>query len=146
MPHITLLYPYRPVSAFKTAVPRLTRACRSLGPFDVRLERFEVFTHDRSATVYLAAEPAAAFKDLHGALLTAAPDCDDTARFAGGFRPHLSVAQATRPEAERLCARWQAAWQPMVFTVRHVHVVWRNEPPDDVFRSGPAAPLGKPEA
>lgn len=141
MPHITLLYPYRPVTAFKTAVPRLARACRSLAPFDLRLERFDVITHARKATIYLTVDPAAALQDLHQALREAAPDCDDTARFPSGFTPHLSVAQAARREAVALCARWQAAWQPLCFTLTHVTVIWRNEPPDDVFRTGPTVPL-----
>lgn len=146
MPHITLLYPYRPITAFKTAVPQMARACRPLTPFDVRLARFDFFTHERSATIYLAAEPAATIRNLHQALQAAAPDCDDTARFSSGFTPHLSVAQAPRREAEKLSAQWQSDWQPMVFTVTHIHVVWRNKPPDDVFRTGPAIALGKSEA
>ena len=37
MPHITLIYPFRPVSAFEHTAPRLTRACRLVKPFEVRL-------------------------------------------------------------------------------------------------------------
>ena len=43
MPHITLLYPFRAVSAFEQVIPALAQACRSLDPFGVQLNRFDLF-------------------------------------------------------------------------------------------------------
>ena len=143
MPHITLLYPFRPVSAFDQVTPLLTRVCQSLEPFEVQLNRFDRLTHPRrKATLYLIPEPAGALKELQKALLEAVPDCDDVTRFAGGFRPHLSVGQIRSREAPALCAQLQAAWQPLAFTLSQVYLIWRNDPPDDVFRIGPVLFLG----
>ena len=143
MPHITLLYPFRPVSAFEQVVPPLAKACRSLEPFEVHLTRFDLFAHSRrNATVYLVPEPARPLKVLQKALLEIVPDCDDVTRFAGGFIPHLSVGQTRSQEAHALCTRWQASWQPLSWTLAHVYLIWRNEPPDDVFRIGPVLSLG----
>lgn len=143
MPHITLIYPFRPVSAFEQTVPLLDQACRSIEPFDVQLGRFDLFAHNRrKATLYLVPEPAGAFKLLHKALLKIVPDCDDVTRFAGGFTPHLSVGQARGKNAHALCAGWQATWQPLEFTLNHIYLIRRNDPPDDVFCIGPVLSLG----
>ena len=146
MPHITLLYPFRSRAAFEQIAPVLTRTCHLMAPFAVRLQRFGFFVHgSRSATFYLTPEPAGALKALHRALRAKVPDCNDTARFDGGFTPHLSLGQARRREVEALCRRWQARWRPLVFTVDRVYLIWRNDPPDDIFRRGPALPLGPQE-
>jgi 2'-5' RNA ligase len=107
------------------------------------LSRFDLLIHARrKATVYLIPEPARALKELQKALLKIVPDCDDVTRFAGGFRPHLSVGQIRSQEAHALCTKWQATWQRLAFTLSHVYLIWRNDPPDDVFRTGPVLPLG----
>ncbi len=143
MPHINLLYPFRPFSTFEQVLPALDQACRSLEPFEVQLIHFDLFTHSRrNATLYLRPEPTQPFKILQKALLEVVPDCDDTTRFAGGFTPHLSVGQTRSQEAHALCAGWRASWQPLSFTLAQVHLIWRNDPPDDVFRIGPVLYLG----
>ncbi len=143
MPHITLLYPFRQVSAFENVLPALAKACSSLEPFEVQLIRFDFFTHSRrKATLYLDPEPARPLKILQKALLKTVPDCDEMTRFAGGFTPHLSVGQTRSQEAHALCAGWQAKWQHLSFAVSQVHLIWRNDPPDDVFRKGPVLQLG----
>ena len=35
---------------------------------------------------------------------------------------------------EQLRAALQTSWQPVSFTVDRVSLIWRGEPPDDVFR------------
>jgi len=143
MPHITLLYPFRPVAAFEQVTPLLTRVCRSVEPFEVKLSRFDLLIYPRrQATVYLIPEPAGALKELQKALLEIVPDCDDVTRFTGGFRPHLSVGQIRSQEAHALCTKWQATWQPLAFSLSHVYLIWRNDAPDDVFRTGPVLSLG----
>jgi 2'-5' RNA ligase len=143
MPHITLLYPFRPISAFERVSPLLSEVCRTVEPFEVKLTRFDLLIHTRrKATIYLIPEPARELKELQKALLEIVPDCDDVTRFAGGFRPHLSVGQIRSQEADALCAQLQATWQPLAFTLSHVYLIWRNDPPDDVFRIGPVLSLG----
>lgn len=144
MPHITLLYPFRPTVSFELVAPLLTRACRLIKPFEVQLRRFDFFEHTRQrATCYLAPEPAGPLIALHRGLLSTVPDCDDAARFAGGFVPHLSLGQAHSRNAAAWCHRWQASWQPLSFTLEQVHVIWRNDPPDDIFRVGPILSIGR---
>ncbi len=145
MPHITLLYPFRPPTEFERVTPILAQACRLKAPFEVRLQRFGFFRHSRRhSTFYLAPEPAAAIKALHQTLRYKVPDCSDVAQFTGGFTPHLSLGQTRSHDVEAFCRRWQATWRPIAFTLEQVHLIWRNDPPDDIFRLGPALPLGSP--
>jgi hypothetical protein len=47
----------------------------------------------------------------------------------------LSVGQVQgNTEMLRLVSELQAAWQPVRFTVMGVSLIWRGEPPDDVFQ------------
>lgn len=143
MPHITLLYPFRPQAEFERVVPRLAQACDLLAPFEVSLGRFDFFMHARRrVTFYLFPEPSAAIKRLHQALLEKVPDCNDVGLFAGGFRPHLSMGQVRGLDMAAFCRQWQATWSPLSFTLRQVQVIWRNNPPDDIFRIGPVLSLG----
>ena len=145
MPHINLLYPFRPVASFDHVTPLLAGVCRLIKPFEVQLRRFDFFRHTRQrATCYLAPEPAGPLIALHRGLLSTVPDCADAARFAGGFVPHLSLGQTHSRNAAAWCHRWQASWQPLSFTLEQVHVIWRNDPPDDIFRVGPILSIGKP--
>ena len=41
----------------------------------------------------------------------------------------------------RLVAELQAAWQPVRFAVTGVSLIWRGEPPDDVFQVAATVPL-----
>jgi hypothetical protein len=42
----------------------------------------------------------------------------------------------------RLVAKLQAAWQPLRFVVSGINLIWRSEPPDDVFRVAATVTLG----
>jgi len=143
MPHITLIYPFRPVPAFERLTPLLTKACRKASASEIRLARFGFFARSRQkATVYLIPEPAEPLKALHAALLGIVPDCDDVSRFPGGFTPHLSIGQVRSRDAQAFCARWQAAWKPLQFTLTRICLIHRNDPPDDVFRIASVLPVG----
>jgi len=139
MPHVTLLYPFRPHEEFPGLLDSVGAACRSVQQFDVELREFRHFAHnDRSVTLWLAPAQPEGLANLHRALLESFPDCGDTAQFDGGFTPHLSVGQVRGPDAvpraEQLRADLQARWSTLRFAVREVALVWRNEPPDDIFR------------
>ena len=95
MPHITMLYPFRPRSEFEAAAGALSAACGAIPSFEVTLTEFGYFCHGGSSyTLWLAPEPAEPLVRLQAAMLSAVPECDETSRYAGGFTPHLSVGQA----------------------------------------------------
>jgi 2'-5' RNA ligase len=145
MPHITLLYPFRPRQEFPLLAEQLAAVCRTLEPFRLLLRELRYFDHGRgSYTLWLMPEPMAAVQQLQAALQGVAPDCDDVCRYPGGFTPHLSLAQAKgQAMRQRLQDTLQAAWQPLSFMVEAIQLIWRQPPAADVFRVDRAILLGK---
>ena len=145
MPHVTLVYPFRSPEAFDELEPLLAAACRELQPFEIELARLRHFRHGRkSATLWLEPEPGERLREIERALRGVVPDCDDQARHRDGFTPHLSVGQFRGSHAEvlELERALQREWQPVSFGLRAVSLIWRGEPPDDVFRVDRAVALG----
>jgi 2'-5' RNA ligase len=144
MPHVTLLYPFRPREQFDAVEQKLREVCRRLEPFEVRLAEFRRFHHGRQQyTLWLAPEPVDAMVRLQAALQSAVPDCDDVSRYGKGFAPHLSVGQVRGEEAlTSLKASVQASWKVVSFHAEHVSLIRRDEPPDDVFRIDRLVGLG----
>ncbi|MFH0981659.1 MAG: 2'-5' RNA ligase family protein [Planctomycetota bacterium] len=144
MPHITLLYPFRPCELFDEAAAQLAPVCAAILPFSLTLAEFRHFRHGRSSyTVWLAPEPNEPVIRLQQALMAVLPDCDDVARHAHGVTPHLSVGQCRGSEALR---EWQqtlaASWRPLSLIVHGINFIRRGDLPDDVFRVDRHLPLG----
>jgi RNA 2',3'-cyclic 3'-phosphodiesterase len=144
MPHITLLYPFRPHDEFAGLAARFSAVCEGVEPFGVELLELRFFRHRReSFTLWLAPEPKASLIRLQTLLGSVVPDCDDVTRHRDGFTPHLSIGQ-THGEREMFTLKeaLQVAWQPIAFTARQVSLIWRRESPDDVYRVGQTVELG----
>ena len=118
----------------------VARAAQALAP---RVALLLNKNNRKNSFLYLVPEPADGLKVLQKNLLKIVPKFDNVNRFAGGFTPHLSVGQTRSRKARLLCAGWQATWRPLAFTLAHVYLIWRNVPPDDIFRVGPKLPLGR---
>lgn len=136
MPHITLIYPFRPRETFDELAPQLAEVCRRLAPINLRLAEFQHFHHrGPSYTVWLLPEPAEALVQLQAALQNVAPDCHEVCHHAHGFTPHLSIGQARGHDAMSVLKRTlQAYWEPLSFAAREISLLRRDKPPDDVFR------------
>ncbi|MXV73327.1 2'-5' RNA ligase family protein [Candidatus Poribacteria bacterium] len=113
MPHITLLYPFAARRDFAEITPALEKAAQQMSAFSVQFARFDAFQHRRSCTMFLVPEPADEIVRLHSVLLEHLSDYDDTARFAGGFHPHLSVGQFQHHSLQTEQQRLQTEWQPI---------------------------------
>lgn len=138
MPHLTLLYPFRPRESFDEVQPILVRACGEIGRFTVTLAELRSFAHGSgSHTIWIAPEPPEPVADLQDALVEAFPDCDDTSRYPGGFKPHLSVGQTHEPLA--ILPALQAGWKPSKFEVAAVTLIARD--PTGVFHAERTIPL-----
>ena len=79
---------------------------------------------------------------LQAVLGSVVPDCNDVVKHRDGFTPHLSIGQV-QGERQMLALRQalQQAWQPVAFIAREISLIWRGEPPDDVFRVGQTVSL-----
>jgi 2'-5' RNA ligase len=136
MPHITLIYPFWPRAAFDHTVPGLQHACQRVAPFELTLSELGYFSHGRGHyTLWLAPEPRQPVVALQETLWQVVPECNEVRRFAQGFTPHLSIGQVVgRGQAEALRERLHHHWQPPSFWAREVSLIWRDDPPEDVFR------------
>ena len=134
MPHVTLLYPFRPRETFDEAAAALDGL--GIGAFEATLTSFRSFRHyEHSHTIWLDPEPAAEWTRLHAALVGRFPDCNDAAKYETGFTPHLSVGQS--PTAE-LAGVLQREWTPRAWPVAELALVARRErEPFEVVRTVP---------
>ncbi len=144
MPHVTLVYPFRVRGQFGTLADKLRQVCKGIERFEVCLGEFRHFYHGRGRSIlWLAPEPGPALVRLQAAVESVAPDCSDVSQRRGGFTPHLSVGQMRdRDRLTRLESDLQASWSPLSFSVGRVSLIWRNDPPDDVFRVDRSIDLG----
>jgi 2'-5' RNA ligase len=144
MPHITLISPFRPVAEFDSLSRSFSRVCEGLEAFDLSLGTFHLFKHaGTNCTIWLAPEPRESVVRLQEALWQQVRDCDEVRNFPQGFVPHLSVGQTRGGHrATRLIADLQRGWTPLRLKVSQVSLIWRNDPPDDVFRIGSRVRLG----
>jgi 2'-5' RNA ligase len=144
VPHINLLYPFRPQAEFPAIAPPLLAACASVASFPVSLGEFRHFRHGSGrCTLWLAPGPAEALRRLQAALQAVCPDCDDLSRFPAGFTPHLSVGQFPSPsDCERTREQLQARWRPITFALREVALLARES--DAPFVVDQWAPLAGP--
>ena len=141
MPHITLLYPFAERQDFTTITPALTKAAQQVSPFSVQLVRFDAFRHRKSCTMFLVPEPEDEILRLHDALMTHLPAYDDTARFAGGFHPHLSVGQFQHRSLQTEQERLQTEWQPVQCEMAAISLIYRSPETDDRFVVAEEFPL-----
>lgn len=133
MPHITLLYPFAERPDFTEITPALAKAAQQVPPFSVELTRFDAFRHRRSCTMFLVPEPEDQIAHLHSVLLQHLPDYDDTARFADGFHPHLSVGQFQHRSLQTEQQRLQTEWQPIACEMEAISLIYRSPETDDRF-------------
>jgi 2'-5' RNA ligase len=118
MPHITLLYPFWPVSELPYLRDRFSGICDSLNAFQITLKTFHCFQHSKqNCTVWLSPEPADALTDLQTLLWKTFPDCNDVRHFSGGFTPHLSIGQVHGKNS---------AWHAMLVIVKKNVVVFKR--------------------
>jgi 2'-5' RNA ligase len=145
MPHITLIYPFRPMAEFSALCETLAAVCNHLPPFEITLEVFRFFEHShQSCTIWLAPDPPEPLIRLQTEVWRLVPDCGEVRDFPGGFTPHLSVGQAPgRKAALARVKEWQGSWSPLGFKVSQISLLARNDPPDDVFRVVDVLSLGR---
>jgi 2'-5' RNA ligase len=127
MPHMTLVYPFRPRAQFDEVEPALRQACAQVAPFEAELRELRSFEHNpQSYTMWLAPEPEAPFRALQSALQACVPDCDDVAKYASGFTPHLSLGQSHGPqELQGRLDIIREGWAPLRVPVLEVALIHR---------------------
>jgi 2'-5' RNA ligase len=128
MPHITLIYPFRPYSDFDGLETLFSRTCKKIELFEVILHKFNYFHHGKQKyTLWLDPEPGDMIKVLQSKLLEIVPDCNDVNLHKNGFTPHLSVGQIQgRDKLQNLINILQNSWRPLEFKLTSIYFIARE--------------------
>ena len=143
MPHITLLYPFAEREDFTQVLPSLAATAGEIKSFHIHLARFSHFRHRRSCTIFLVPELEDCVINLHASLVKALPDYDDTAKYPGGFQPHLSIGQFQHKHLKRNQEQLQAGWTSIEFVVEEISLICRAPETEDRFVVAETFPLSR---
>ena len=129
MPHITLMYPFRPQSEFKSLERSFLTLCKGIQSFEISVKIIKYFLHSKqNYTLWLAPEPDSLIINLQSKLLAITPDCNDINLFQDGFKPHLSVGQLKgNQKLTTFKKKFQETWIPFKFKVESVYLIAREK-------------------
>jgi 2'-5' RNA ligase len=135
MPHINLLYPFRPKEEYEKIEDDFADTLDRLKPFEISLNNFNFFRHKfQTYTIWLNPVPNEPIIHLQRQLLRNAPECNDVNRFKGGFKPHLSVGQFTTYKIHKKIDKLKATWEEQRFMVRKIYFISRKHTKDSSFQ------------
>jgi 2'-5' RNA ligase len=145
MPHITLLYPFRPENNYNLIENDFLKICESFEAFHVKLKQFNFFNHGKQKyTLWLVPEPKEILIELQKSILKLVPDCNDVNKYKNGFTPHLSVGQIQgRKNLEETINVLQNDWRPINFQVQEINFISREKSQTSKFEIKKRIPLKK---
>jgi 2'-5' RNA ligase len=129
MPHITLLYPFKPEDEYQKLESSFSKLCSEITPFEVSLKKFHYFKHKRQKyTLWLKPEPVNLVKDLQTNILQLVPDCNDVNKYNNGFNPHLSVGQIQgNSKLVEILGSLQDNWNELKFPLNEIFFISREK-------------------
>lgn len=129
MPHITMLYPFRPESEFSNLEKIFLEKCKNIKPFEIALRNFNFFSHVREKyTIWLDPEPNESIISIQADLLKLVPNCDDVIKFKSGYKPHLSIGQIKgKIKLEKIINRLQKNWIEVKFLINKIYFISREQ-------------------
>lgn len=129
MPHITLLYPFRPESEYLNLERVYSEKCKHIKQFEISLRKFNFFTHGKERfTIWLDPEPNDSIITLQAKFLEIAPDCNDVNKFKTGYKPHLSLGQIKgKSKLDKVINKLQKNWKEVNFLLNKVHFISREQ-------------------
>ncbi len=129
MPHITLLYPFRPESEYNTLESLFSTICEKIKSFEITISKFKYFNHGKQKyTLWLAPEPESLINDLQYKLLALVPDCNNVNLHKNGFTPHLSVGQIEgKKKLIEVIETLQRNWRQLKFTINSIYFIAREK-------------------
>lgn len=135
MPHITLIYPFRPKSEYMALEKEFIKKCRKIKPFKISFKEFKFFSHGhQNFTLWLDPEPTDLIVNLQGEILKLVPDCNDVNKFKNGFKPHLSVGQIKGKQTLlEVISKLQKNWQDITFILDKIYFISRENIKDAQF-------------
>jgi len=135
MPHITLLYPFRPVTKYSEIEKTFALECSKFKSFSISLKLFNYFHHgNQNYTIWIDPKPNDPIINLQANLLQIVSDCDDVNRFKGGYKPHLSLGQIKRKsKVVDILKELQENWKELKFLIKSIFFISRGESKSSKF-------------
>ena len=129
MPHINIIYPFCTINLMDEIIPKIEKICDKIPKFNLTLSKFIFLKHITGrATITLAPEPKEAIEEIQSKIEIVLPEYNDISRFEGGFKPHLSIGQASdEQDARALIQKFRYDWENIEFTVESLFVVSRTD-------------------
>ncbi len=145
MPHITLLYPFRPENEYSILENDFLAQCKSINPFEIHLRQINYFSHGKQRyTLWINPEPVDLIKDLQTKILKIVSDCDDVNTYKKGFRPHLSVGQIQgKKNLLVTIENLQENWVEIKFLLNEIIFISREKSKNSIFEIKKRIPLGE---
>lgn len=136
MPHITLIYPFRPESEYDTLEQEFSAVCRKIKPFEIRLKSFKFFNHGhQSFTLWIAPEPKNSIIKLQKNIQMLVTDCNDLNLYKSGFTPHLSVGQIKGKKLlHEIIQQLETKWYEIKFTLNKIYFIAREKGKRSLFQ------------
>ena len=136
MPHITLLYLFRPINQYEDIEKAFSEMCKNIKPFEVSLKSFSYFSQGHQKyTLWLDPEPNTSIISLQAEILKIVPDCDDVNRHKNGFKPHLSVGQIKgKNNLQKILSDLQTEWEEITFSLNIIYLISREESKTSEFK------------
>jgi 2'-5' RNA ligase len=129
MPHITLIYPFRPESEYQKLEREFSNVCKFIKHFNIQLKQFRYFNHGKQTyTLWLNPEPIELIKKLQTTILDVVPNCNDINKYKHGFAPHLSVGQIQgRNNLLNIVDNLQDSWKEIHFSLNEIFFISREK-------------------
>ena len=135
MPHINLIYPFRPLEFFDLLESKFSYVCENFKSFKIVFKDIKYFKHrHQNYSMWLSPVPEYNIKDLQVELVKIVPDCNDTNNFKNGFTPHLSIGQV-KGEANLIATLkdLQDKWDKFEFLVDNICFISRENNKNSQF-------------
>jgi 2'-5' RNA ligase len=129
MPHITLLYPFRPENEYPILEKEFSNKCHHIEPFEIHLKQFKFFNHGKQRfTLWLKPEPIDLIINLQSKILEIVPDCNDVNKYKYGFKPHLSLGQLKgKSNVDYMINKLQKKWKDISFLLNYIYFISREQ-------------------
>ena len=136
MPHISLIYPFRPESEYDTLEQEFSAICKDIKPFEIKLKSFKYFNHGhQNFTIWIAPEPKNSIINLQKNIQMLVPDCDDVNLYKSGFIPHLSVGQIKGKKfLLQIIKQLETRWHEIKFTLNKIYFIAREKSKTSLFQ------------
>lgn len=144
MPHINLIYPFKPHSCFDNLALIFSNLCKTISPFLIKFKNFSYFNHKKeNFTIWLKPEDDGNLIKLQEILVSAVHECDDINNLNNCFVPHMSVGQIHgKTNMLNLTKELENSWKALQFIMDEINLIWRKDSPEDVFNVSYKIKLG----